>query len=548
MTSGAQRLDDQQVMHALSIDDAYTVDRVLASGPGGVTEIVSIDGTGPYVRKRIPARLARRGVWATVMECTSGRLPRVVATYEMPDEFVVICDYVPGQNLEQVVAARGRMAEKDACKIVSELCDAVGALHEHGIIHRDISPANVIVAADGAHLIDLGIARFRTEGAAHDTTQLGTRGFASPEQCGYAQTDARSDVYSLGRILGYLLTGVRPQTPDTAEYRCALADGHMVRPEMRAIVERASAMEPSARYQSAGALAAALAGKATADEATPPSGPSLPGPREATVRRGGSWAKVLLAATAVISIVAAVALAILNSGLMSGKKDATAPTASEPAASAPESDSSPELEGQGDGASAALPASSLSALEIVESGWSVDSSGYVHYAFELRNPNDIAVELPGVRITGRDKIGNVLFSQEQYLCVIGPGEAGYFGTLAGGGEEAPATVEFEPLQIEDYQMGTAESAPSFSVSNVSVSPGSYGEQSVTGDVSTVRDDGTAIGGNVAVTVVLRDESGAIVFGETDYARRPDVGESTPFEVTLRNAPDYATCEVYAQAW
>ena len=286
-------------MHALGIDDAYKVDRTLASGPGGVTELVTLDGSTPLIRKRIPTKLARRGVWATLSECNCARLPHVAVTYEMPDEFVVVCDFVPGENLEQLVAARGHLPREDAFRIVSQLCEAAQALHAHGIVHRDISPANAIVAADGAHLIDLGIARFRSEDVTHDTTQLGTRGFASPEQCGYAQTDARSDVYSLGRILGYLLTGVRPETPDTAEYERALADESVVSPEARAIVCRASALEPSARYQSAAALAAALQG----EKDVAPAASSVAPPTFELAPRRRSWVKVLLAVMAAVAFV-----------------------------------------------------------------------------------------------------------------------------------------------------------------------------------------------------------------------------------------------------
>lgn len=83
-------MNDQQVMHALGIDDAYEVDRTLASGPGGVTELVTLDGSTPLIRKRIPTKLARRGVWGTLSECDCARLPRVAATYEMPDEFLAV--------------------------------------------------------------------------------------------------------------------------------------------------------------------------------------------------------------------------------------------------------------------------------------------------------------------------------------------------------------------------------------------------------------------------------------------------------------------------
>ena len=531
-------------MHALGIDDAYKVDRTLASGPGGVTELVTLDGSTPLIRKRIPTKLARRGVWATLSECNCARLPHVAVTYEMPDEFVVVCDFVPGENLEQLVAVRGHLPREDAFRIVSQLCEAAQALHAHGIVHRDISPANVIVAADGAHLIDLGIARFRSEDVTHDTTQLGTRGFASPEQCGYAQTDARSDVYSLGRILGYLLTGVRPETPDTAEYERALADESVVSPEARAIVCRASALEPSARYQSAAALAAALQG----ETGVAPAASSVAPPTFEPAPRKRNWVKVLLAVMAAVAFVAAVAIILVQTfgkGTPAEKDVGSVPPADEPAASAPVSNDEPEP--SDDVATGAAPDEAAADLEIVESGWSVGSNGYVYYAFGIRNPNDFVVDLPGVKITGRDDSDRVLFSEEQYLCVIGAGETNYFGSLIGGGE-APATVEFEPLPIEDYQVGLTGSESSFSVSNVSVSSARGGMTSFTGDVTTESDDGKGIGSNVALTVVLRDESGAIIYGATGYVTKPTVGESTSFEVEQYGVPDYATYEVYAQAW
>ena len=77
-------MNDEQVIHALGIDDAYRVERVLAQGAGGTTELVTLEGSGPFVRKRIPSKLARRGVWATLVECECARLPHVEATYEMP--------------------------------------------------------------------------------------------------------------------------------------------------------------------------------------------------------------------------------------------------------------------------------------------------------------------------------------------------------------------------------------------------------------------------------------------------------------------------------
>lgn len=100
-------MDDKQAMHAMSIDDAYHVERTLARGPSGVTELVSIDGNGPFVRKKIPSPLAQRNVWAVLSACQSNRLPRVEATYELPDRFVIVYDYVPGSTLAQIVEEKG---------------------------------------------------------------------------------------------------------------------------------------------------------------------------------------------------------------------------------------------------------------------------------------------------------------------------------------------------------------------------------------------------------------------------------------------------------
>ena len=523
-------------MHAMGIDDAYHVERVLASGAGGTTELVTLDGSGPFVRKRIPAKLARRGVWATLVECDSARLPRVEATYEMPNEFVVICDYVPGENLEHLVAARGHLDKRDALQIVAQLCEAVGALHARGIIHRDISPTNVIVAADGAHLIDLGIARFRVEGATRDTTQLGTYGFASPEQYGFAQTDARSDVYSLGRMLGYLLTGVMPAEGE--KYEAALEDDSLVSPDLRAVIQRASAMEPSARYQSAEAFAAALSGEEAAGPEPPADSVEPPTFEPAPQRR--NWVKVLLAVMAAVAFVAAMAI-ILAQTFGAGEKDVSSvPPADEPAVSAP------VAEGEPSGGNA--PAGKAADLEIVESGWSVDSQGYVHYALGLRSSGDVEIELPGVTITGRDASGNVIFSEEQYFRAAPSGEVAYFGGQSGNGGTAPATVEFSPIALQDYNIGSVAQSSEFSVSGVSALSNGYGATNFVGEVTTEKDDGTDAGSQVAISLVLRDESGAIIYGCMTFVSRPAVGESTSFEVSPYGVPEYATYEVHAQAW
>ena len=106
-------MNDLQVMHAMQLDDAYHVEKILADGVGGITEIVTIGDAGPFVRKKIPSSLARRRVWSTLSECECARLPRVEATYELPEYFVVIYDFVPGDSLEHLIEKEGPFSLED---------------------------------------------------------------------------------------------------------------------------------------------------------------------------------------------------------------------------------------------------------------------------------------------------------------------------------------------------------------------------------------------------------------------------------------------------
>lgn len=245
-------MDEGQTLRSMVRDDAYRVVRVLADGPGGRTELVMLDGEGPLVRKRMPLTLANAPAWAEAMNIDEPLLPRIESLYRTPHELVVVYEYVEGVRLTDLVDAHGPLASEVAVHLLADVCQAVSALHAHGVIHRDITPNNVIVDAQGrAHLVDLGIARQRRANGQRDTTTLGTWGFAAPEQYGFAQTDARSDVYALGRLLAYLLSGVMPDERSSEEP--VLQDERLAE-----VVRKATAFEPSARYQSVDELMQAL--------------------------------------------------------------------------------------------------------------------------------------------------------------------------------------------------------------------------------------------------------------------------------------------------
>ena len=285
-------MEEDQVLRSMVRDDAYKVVRVLAEGPAGKTELVTLGGDELLVRKRIPMALANASAWATLMGMRSPRLPRIEEIYQMPDELVVVYSYVQGRSVAEIVGQEGRQSPAVATRLLVQTCAAAAALHAAGLVHRDITPGNVIVADDGAHLVDLGIARRQRPDGSRDTSVLGTWGFAAPEQFGFAQTDQRSDVYALGRLLGYLLTGVRP---DDESYERVLADEAVVPRWLAQVVAKATAFEPSARYQSAYEMQKALDGPqdagagAVAADATPLPKVALGSKLPRDIQRASAW-------------------------------------------------------------------------------------------------------------------------------------------------------------------------------------------------------------------------------------------------------------------
>ena len=553
-------MDDTRTMHAMGIDDAYHVEQVLARGPRGVTELVTIDGVGPFVRKKIPTVLAQRGVWSALGGSTCPRLPRVEATYELPDCVAVILDYVPGPTLEQVVAERGRLQQNEAVSLAQQICEAVQELHRLGILHRDLTPANIIVADDGAHIIDLGIARPLTDTANRnrDTTALGTYGFASPEQYGFAPTDVRSDIYALGRILGFMLTGVYP---DDTRYTPLLSDDLHVTPRLRAIVERATAFEPSARYQNVTQFAQALTSPSDPVDSYVPAyavqRPAVNGkPRPRTV------IAVAVACVAVVAIVAAAVLIPRWIANADSDGDATSGT-SQNAGSQPDPSTGNDGDAADPGTDPATrnPAGDGAAhggseygnpLELVETGWSADESGYVHYAFGLRNTSDsVCIQLPSVEITGRGEDGSVLFSETLIMANAFAGETVYFGSEIGNGNGiVPATVDFTVLEPDDYSYVNSSESASFKADNLSAAPDGYGGEIFSGEISVVKDSARVReqSSMLAVSLVLRDDAGAIVYGYSTFVDWPSEGGSRPFSMDVYDPPAYDSFEVYAQPW
>ena len=570
-------MNDKQVMHALSVDDAYVVQRVLARGEGGVTELVVAGGEGPFVRKKMTRGLVRRGVWSALLDCDCPRLPHIENIYQMPDEFVVVYDFIPGKSLRELVAERGRLPESEVISLGLDLCEAAGAVHELGIIHRDITPKNVVVSGDGAHLIDFGIARMYTEGASRDTNTLGTYGFASPEQYGFEQTDARSDVYSIGRVLGYLLTGIMPNDEG---YREALLDESVVSDQMRAIVEHACAMEPSARYQSAAEFAAALRGEKNAEAAGDEAGDKAvaetaaaagarPARRGAVIfQRSGyqnrskrqkndgtpggnvtaartsrrpKWVVVLAEAMVALAMVATLLVFLARNGVIPqwGAAD-SGPTPTwgasyKPGSSDSSSDVAPSAvaaTGHADNDDAAS-----DILKVDNVSWRY-CAGWVHATYSVPNTSgEKLMRLLTTTATARYASGNVVGSY------VFPGQT-IWDEIAVTDDADVATVTVASESVDGWKQtsASADDASVLSVLNTTCKTKSGTALSVTGEVTCQKKSRFA-DGNIGLAVLLKDATGKVTACQIVMVDYPAEGESAPFEAYILDAPEFDTYEV-----
>ncbi|HEY7417831.1 MAG TPA: protein kinase [Ktedonobacteraceae bacterium] len=141
-------------------------------------------------------------------------LPTIFEEFEEKQNHYLVMDFIEGETLEAYVARRGgKLPLSEVLEIALQLCDILEYLHtqQPPVIFRDLKPANVMRTAQGhLYLIDFGIARHFKPGQIKDTTAFGSPGYAAPEQYGRAQTTPRADIYSLGALLHFLLTGIDP--------------------------------------------------------------------------------------------------------------------------------------------------------------------------------------------------------------------------------------------------------------------------------------------------------------------------------------------------
>lgn len=261
------------------LGDRYRLDHKLARG-GMATVWVAED---PLLSRMVAVKLLHpelavdEGLRARFRNeaIAAARLthPGIVATYDTGDDdgvAYIVMELVDGFNLRHILDRNGRLAVRDSVDIGSQVADALDHAHRHGLVHRDVKPANVLVQPDGrVKVTDFGIAKAAgTDDLTRTGTVIGTARYLAPEQVNGGAVDGRADVYALGLVLYEMLVGRPPFGGDTdiatavARLTSTPDPVRSARPEVPRAVEdvvaRSLARDPNYRYATAKELRDAL--------------------------------------------------------------------------------------------------------------------------------------------------------------------------------------------------------------------------------------------------------------------------------------------------
>lgn len=192
-----------------------------------------------YVKKTLS--LYNKDVFSTLQAHPIVGLPKIFEIFEVDEKLIVIEEYISGITLEKLMEKKGTLSEPEVRDYTVKLCDILTSLHSLNppVIHRDIKPSNIIITDDDRIvLVDLNGAKQAEPDQTKDTVLIGTQGYAAPEQYGFGASNIQTDLYAVGILMSYLLTGDLNQIEQCPK-------------TFKSIIKKCTQLDPSKRYSSA---------------------------------------------------------------------------------------------------------------------------------------------------------------------------------------------------------------------------------------------------------------------------------------------------------
>ena len=209
------------VESGMILNDKYEI--IEQIGRGGIFDVFLAKDTRLNLKWAVKVTRSNSPVSIQSAKCEAQMLkeldhpliPKLAEAYTVEDKTVVVQEYIHGMTLERIVESYGAQSVEKVVDWTRQICTVIGYLHslEPAHIYRDVKPANFILEPSGRlRIIDFDIIRSYKPGRIEDTVNLGTKGYAAPEQFGgRGQTDPRTDVYGIGVTMYRLLTGTDVQ-------------------------------------------------------------------------------------------------------------------------------------------------------------------------------------------------------------------------------------------------------------------------------------------------------------------------------------------------
>jgi len=348
------------------IDGKYKIlERLGSGGMGDVYKVEHVYLGAIRVIKAIRAQIsgsadANERFLREARLATRVQHPNVAMIHDfaaLPDgTHYMVWEYIEGENLAQRIKSRGTLPPREAVRVTIQVLNGLEAIHRAGVIHRDISPENIMITPDGnVKIIDLGVAKIEDSDVAMTRTGMfvGKLRYASPEQLGFMREgeriDGRTDLYSVGMVLYEMLTGrppfegksphdyIRLHSEETSLQLVDVSRSLHSDPALQTILLRALARDRTKRFQTAAEFRAALeqtervdtlSRSTTLREAAPTLVTELPPPPR-------SRAKWLVPAILAVFVIAVIALVVMTMRPREEKTEVAAVTTQPPSASTP---------------------------------------------------------------------------------------------------------------------------------------------------------------------------------------------------------------------